>query len=74
MRPKAGGGGTADDREVLSVIGESDALHIDPTTDSVCEGDEVGHGSGTVPGSGEGCTIRSDKVGERKSKVKCKVK
>jgi hypothetical protein len=36
--PNAGGGGAADDGDVLSVIGESDVLCVDPTTDSVCEG------------------------------------
>lgn len=33
---------TADDEEVHSVIGESEVLRIDPTTDSVCEGDGPG--------------------------------
>ena len=45
VRPNAGGGGTADDDwEVRSVIGESEVLRIDPTTDSVCEGDIGGTG------------------------------
>ena len=40
--PNARGGGTVDDGEVLSVIGDNDVLRIDPTTDSVCEGDCTG--------------------------------
>lgn len=63
-RPKAGG--TAEDGEVLSVIGESDVLRIDPTTDSVCEGDKVGRGGGNVPRGGGGCTMGGDKLGERR--------
>lgn len=56
-RPKGGGGGIADDWEVLSVIGESGVLRIDPTTDSVCEGVEMGRGGGIGPMGSEGCTI-----------------
>ena len=37
--PNAGVGGTVDDGEVLSVIGDKDVLCKDPTTDSVCEGE-----------------------------------
>ena len=43
--------------------GENDVLSIDPITDSVCEGDAVGRGVGTVPRGGEGYIIGSDKVG-----------
>ena len=39
VRPNTGGGGMVDNGEVLSVIGDNDVLRIDPTTDSVCEGD-----------------------------------
>ena len=42
VRPNAGGGSMVDDGEVLSVIGDNDVLHKDPTTDSVCEGDGTG--------------------------------
>jgi hypothetical protein len=42
VRPNAGGGCTVDHGEVFSVIRESDVLHIDPTTDSVCKGNIVG--------------------------------
>ena len=47
LRLKADGGGTADDWDVLSVIGESDVLRIDQTTDSVCEGEKVRGNAGT---------------------------
>ena len=47
--PNTGGSGMVDDREVLSVIGDNDVLHIDPTTDSICEGDCTGLRGG------EGC-------------------
>ena len=64
VRPNAGGGGTADDDwEVRSVIGESEVLRIDPTTDSVCEGDIVG-GTGLRGGEGRrkvgGTTLREE--------------
>ena len=42
MRPNAGGGGTVDNGEVLSVMSDNDVLRKDPTTDSVCEGDGTG--------------------------------
>ena len=42
VQPNAGGDGTVDDGEVLSVIGDNDVLRKDPTTDSVCEGDSTG--------------------------------
>jgi hypothetical protein len=64
VRPKGGGGGTADDWEVLSVIGESGVLRIDPTTDSVCEGDLVGGVAGTGVRGGEGRNVGADMVGE----------
>jgi hypothetical protein len=38
MQPNAGGRWAADNRDVLLVIGESNVLHVDPTTDSVCKG------------------------------------
>ena len=55
VRPKAGGGGTVDDGEVLSVIGDNDVLRKDPTTDSVCEGDGAGlrGGEGRKVGGGD---------------------
>jgi hypothetical protein len=53
VRPNAGGGGIADDGDVLSVIVESRLLCIDPTTDSVWEGDIVGaEGGGLIGGVG----------------------
>ena len=65
MRLKAGGGGTADDRDVLSVIGEGDALRIDPTTDSVCEAEKVRGDAGTGLRGGEGCNALGDMLGGR---------
>ena len=55
VRPNAGGGGTVDDGEVLSVIGDNGALRKDPTTDSVCEGDCTGlrGGEGRKVGGGD---------------------
>ena len=49
VRPKAGGGGTIDDGEVLSEIVERGLLH-----DSVCEGDRVGSVRGTGLTGGDG--------------------
>ena len=57
VRPKAGGGGTAHDWDVLSMRGERDVLRIDPTTDSVYEGDKVGGDAGTGLRGGEGCRV-----------------
>jgi hypothetical protein len=62
VRPNAGGGGTADDWEVLSVIGERRVLHIDPTTDSVCEGVIVRADMGTGLIGGEGRKRGGDTV------------
>jgi hypothetical protein len=56
VRPNAGGGGTVDDGEVLSVIGERALLRIDLTSDSVCEGEIEGAG-GTGLRGGEGCKV-----------------
>ena len=55
MRPNAGGGGTIDDGEVLSVMGDNDILRKDPTTDSVCEGEGTGlrGGEGRNVGGGD---------------------
>jgi hypothetical protein len=60
VRPKAGGGGTADDGEVLSVIGERDVLRIE---DSVWEGDMVVRGTGLIGGGGEGRKVGGDNMG-----------
>ena len=49
--PNARGGGTVDDREVLSVIEDNNVLRIDLTTDSVCKGDCTGLRGG------EGCKV-----------------
>ena len=65
VRPKAGGVGTADDWDVLSVIGDSEVLRIDPMTDSVCEGDNVRGEAGTGLRGGEGCKVGGDMVGGR---------
>jgi hypothetical protein len=62
VRPNAGGGGTVDYGEVLSVIGESEVLRIDLTTDSVCEGGAEG-GTGLIGGGGR--KIGGDIVGGR---------
>ena len=40
------------------MIGESDVLRIDPTTDSVCEGDKVSGDTG--PDSGEARAVKSE--------------
>jgi hypothetical protein len=65
VRPKAGGGGTVDDGEVLSVIGERFVLRKDPTTDSVCDGDIVGADWGIGLIGGEGHKFGGDIVGGR---------
>jgi len=64
VRPNAGGGGTAEDGEVLSVIGESDVLRIDPTTDSVREQDKVGGECGTGVRGDAGRKIGGVMLGE----------
>ena len=55
VRPTAEGGGTIDDGEVLSVIGDNDVLRKDPTTDSFCEGEGAGlrGGEGRKVGGGD---------------------
>jgi len=65
VRPNAGGGGTAEDGEVLSVIGESDVLRIDPTTDSVCGEAKVGGERGTGVRGGEGRKLGGEMVDDR---------
>ena len=57
VRPNAGGVDSADDRDDLALIGESEALHKDPTTDSVCEGTKCA--AKRVPGSGEARAVKS---------------
>ena len=47
------------------MIGESGVLRIDPTTDSVCEGDKVGGVAGTGVRGGEGRKVGADIAGER---------
>jgi hypothetical protein len=60
VRPKAGGGGTADDGEVLSVIGERDLLHKE---ESVRVGDIVDGLSTLGPRGDEGRKVEGDMVG-----------
>lgn len=59
LGPNAGGGGTTDDGDVLS-IREGDVLRVDPTTDSVCEGDIVGAEGGTGLIGGEVHRVSGD--------------
>jgi hypothetical protein len=59
VRPKAGGGGIADDGDVLSLIVERHVLCIE---DSVCVGD-IARGRG-----GEGRKVGGDKMGGLKPK------
>ena len=47
------------------MIGESDVLRIDPTADSVSEGDKVGGDAGTGLRRGEGSKVGGDMVGGR---------
>jgi hypothetical protein len=65
VRPNAGGGGTADDGDVLLVIVDSRLLCIDPTIDAVWEGDIVGAEGGTGPIGGVGHKRGGDIVGGR---------
>jgi hypothetical protein len=57
VRPNAG---TSDDREFLWVVEDSDVLCIDPTTDSVREGDIVGGDEGTVLRGDSGREVGGD--------------
>ena len=56
VRPNTEGGGTVDDGEVLSVMGDNDVLRKDPTTDSVCEGE------GTGLRGDEGCKVGDSNI------------